>query len=47
MKGTNTFFAQSGETDALLYTKADIKHSGASEEIRNFVDYWLNLKGGG
>jgi transposase len=45
MKGANTFFAQSGETDALLYTKADIKRSASSEEIKNFVDYWLNLKG--
>jgi transposase len=45
MKGANTFFAQSGETDTLLYTKADIKRSASSEEIKNFVDYWLNLKG--
>lgn len=45
MKGVNTFFAQDSETDALLYTRADIKRSESSEEIKNFVDYWLDLKG--
>lgn len=45
MKGANTFFAQDGESDALLYSRADIKRSESSEEIKRFVDYWLDLKG--
>lgn len=45
LKGANTFFAQDGESDALLYSKADVKRSESSEEIMNFVDYWLDVKG--
>lgn len=45
MKGANTFFAQDGESDAVIYSRADIKRSESSEEIRNFVDYWQGLRG--
>jgi len=45
MKGANTFFAQDGESDALLYSRDDLKRSESSEEIKRFVDYWLDLKG--
>ena len=45
LKGANTFFAQAGESDALIYTRADIKRSESSEEIKKFVDYWLEVKG--
>ena len=45
MKGANTFFAQDGDSDALIYSKADVKRSKASEEIKSFVDYWLDVKG--
>lgn len=45
LKGANTFFAQDGRNDLLLYTRADIKRSESSEEIRNFVDYWVSIKG--
>jgi len=45
IKGANTFFAQDGESDALLYSRADIKRAESSEEVKKFVDYWLDLKG--
>jgi hypothetical protein len=45
MKGANTFFAQDGDSNAILYTKSDIKRSESSEEIKNFIDYWIGLKG--
>ncbi len=45
LKGANTFFAQDGRNDLLLYTRADIKRSESSEEIKNFVDYWVSIKG--
>lgn len=45
MKGANTFFAQDGTSDSLLYSQADIKREEASDEIKSFVDYWLSVKG--
>lgn len=45
MKGAETFFAQDGESDTVLYTKADIQRSESSEQILEFLDYWLELKG--
>ncbi len=45
MKGANTFFAQDGESDAIIYSQANIKRSESSEEIKSFVDYWIDLKG--
>jgi transposase len=39
LKGANTFFAQDGESDALMYSRADIKRGEASEEIKRFIDY--------
>lgn len=45
MKGANTFFAQDGDSDAVLYARSDIKRSESSEEIRKFIDYWAGLKG--
>ena len=45
LKGANTFFAQDGEKDSIIYSKADIKRSESSAEIMNFVDYWFDMKG--
>lgn len=45
LKGANTFFAQDGESDALIYTRADIKRAESSEEIIRFAEYWGELKG--
>lgn len=39
LKGANTFFAQDGDSGSILYTRADIKRSESSEEIRNFVNF--------
>lgn len=45
MKGANTFFAQDGQNDVLLYTEADIKRSESSDEIKKFIEYWGQIKG--
>lgn len=45
LKGANTFFAQDGKSDSIIYNRADIKRSESSEEIKKFVDYWLEVKG--
>ena len=45
MKGANTFFAQDGDSDAVLYARSDIKRSESSEEIKKFIDYWVGIKG--
>ena len=45
LKGANTFFAQDGVSNSLMYVNADIKRSESSLEITKFVNYWLNLKG--
>lgn len=45
LKGANCFFAQDGQSDSLLYTRADIKRSESSGEIKKFVDYWIGIKG--
>ena len=46
MKAANTFFAQTaGNSDALLYTRADIRRKESSEEIQKFIDYWVDVKG--
>jgi len=45
LKGANTFFAQDGVSNSLMYVNADIKRSESSLEITRFVDYWLDIKG--
>ena len=45
MKGANTFLAQDGDSDAVLYARSDIKRSESSEEIKRFIEYWTGLKG--
>lgn len=45
LKGANTFFAQDGKSDSLIYTRADITRAESSEEIKKFVDYWIDVKG--
>ena len=45
LKGANTFFAQNGDNGSLIYTSADIKRAESSEEIKKFIDYWLEVKG--
>jgi transposase len=45
LKGANTFFAQDGGSDLLLYANSDIKRKESSTEIKKFVNYWFDLKG--
>jgi transposase len=45
MKGANTFFAQNSESNAIVYTKADILRSEEVHEIKKFVTYWKSIKG--
>jgi transposase len=45
MKGANTFFAQDGESNSLLYANADVFRKEGAKEILRFVDYLTALKG--
>jgi len=45
LRGANTFFAQDGESDSLIYTRSDIKRAESSGEIKKFIDYWGAIKG--
>ena len=45
LRGANTFFAQDGESDSLIYTRSDIKRAESSEEIKKFINYWGAIKG--
>lgn len=45
MKSALTFLAQDSESKMLAYTSTDIKRKNASNEILNFTDYWISIKG--
>lgn len=45
MKSALTLLAQDGESKMLNYVNADIKCKEASNEILNFVKYWIDVKG--
>ena len=45
IKGANTIFAQDSESNAILYTHADILRKDEAGEIMKFVDYWKSIKG--
>ena len=45
MKGANTIFAQDNQSNAILYTRADILRKEESKEIKKFVSYWRRLNG--
>ncbi len=45
MKGANTFFAQNSQSNAIIYTRADILRSEEVQEIKKFVIYWKSIKG--
>ena len=44
IKGANTLFAQDGDSNAIIYTRADILRKNETEEIRQFVTYWKTIK---
>jgi transposase len=43
-KGANTIFAQDNQSNAILYTRADILHKDEAKEIQNFVTYWKAVR---
>jgi transposase len=44
MKGANTLFAQDSQSNAILYTRADILRKNETKEIQHFVHYWKTIK---
>lgn len=45
LKGANTVFAQDSQSNALVYTRADILRSEEAEEVKRFVNYWRRIQG--
>lgn len=45
MKGANTLFAQDSESNAIIYTRADILRKDETNEILQFTKYWKSIKG--
>ena len=44
LKGANTVFAQDSESNAILYTRADILRKNETKEVQNFVAHWKEVK---
>jgi hypothetical protein len=44
IKGANTIFAQDSESNAILYTRADILRKDEAKEIQRFVAYWKTIR---
>ncbi len=44
MKGANTVFVQDSQSNAILYTRADILRSEEANEVKKFVAYWKEIK---
>lgn len=45
MKGANTVFAQDCASNALVYTRTEIKRSEEAGEVKKFVEHWRSIKG--
>ncbi len=45
MKGANTVFVQDSQSNAILYTRADILRKEEAQEVRKFATYWKDIKG--
>ena len=45
MKGANTVFVQDSQSNAILYTRADILRNEEAREVKKFVSYWKNING--
>jgi len=45
LKGANVLLAQDGNSDVVLYTKADVLRKNEAQEIKKFVDYWKHITG--
>lgn len=46
LKGANTVFAQDSQSNAILYSRADILRKEEAHEIKKFITYWKKIKGG-
>jgi transposase len=46
LTGANTIFAQDSLSHAIMYTRADILRKEESQEVKKFVAYWKEIKGG-
>ena len=44
MKGANTIFAQDRDSNAILYTRADVLRKNETQEILQFVTYWKIIR---
>lgn len=44
IKGANTLFAQDSDSNAIIYTRADILRKNETKEILQFVAYWKTIK---
>lgn len=44
IKGANTLFAQDSDSNAIIYTRADILRKNETKEILQFVAYWQTIK---
>lgn len=45
MKGASTIFAQDSQSNAIVYTRADILRKEEADEIKKFISYWKKIKG--
>jgi len=45
LKAAHTVFAQDSQSNAIIYTRADILRSEESSEVKKFVDYWKQVNG--
>ncbi|MCP4914669.1 MAG: transposase, partial [Oligoflexia bacterium] len=45
MKGANTVFASDGQSNTVIYTRADILRNEEAEEVKRFVSYWKSING--
>ena len=43
LKGANTVFVQDSQSNAVLYTRADILRKEQSQEIKKFATYWKTI----
>ncbi len=45
MKGATTVFASDGQSNAVIYTRADILRNEEAEEVTKFVNHWKGING--
>lgn len=45
LKGASTILAQDAKNDVILYTRSDFLRKNETQEIKKFVDYWIEVNG--